>query len=141
MNTPDGPLLIERPFEVKTYDVDFARIVSNIVYVRWLEDLRLAMLAEHFPIEQQIAAGFGPAVIKTEITYRRAITIHDQPTGRMWVDSVRKVRCALAAQFMVDAEVAATAIQECCFIDLESMRPIPVPKRLVDRFESATASE
>jgi acyl-CoA thioester hydrolase len=40
----------QKPFEValdlpiKTYDIDFAGIVSNIVYIRWLEDLRLKIL-------------------------------------------------------------------------------------------------
>ncbi len=27
-------------FPVRTYDIDFAGVVSNIVYIRWLEDLR-----------------------------------------------------------------------------------------------------
>ncbi len=50
----------QQPFEValdlpiKTYDIDFAGIVSNIVYIRWLEDLRLKMLESHFPIENLI---------------------------------------------------------------------------------------
>ena len=40
----------KKPFEIaldlpiKTYDIDFAGIVSNIVYIRWLEDLRLKMI-------------------------------------------------------------------------------------------------
>ncbi len=37
---------IERDLPIRTYDIDFAGIVSNIVYVRWLEDLRLAMMEE-----------------------------------------------------------------------------------------------
>ena len=31
----------EQPLPIRTYDIDFARIVSNIVFIRWLEDLRL----------------------------------------------------------------------------------------------------
>ena len=33
------------PLTVKTYDVDFSGVVSHITYLRWLEDLRLQMLA------------------------------------------------------------------------------------------------
>lgn len=32
--TGSRPLLVEIAFRVKTYDVDFAGIVSNLVYVR-----------------------------------------------------------------------------------------------------------
>ena len=31
----------EQPLPIRTYDIDFAGIVSNIVFIRWLEDLRL----------------------------------------------------------------------------------------------------
>jgi acyl-CoA thioester hydrolase len=34
----------EQPLPIRTYDIDFAGIVSNIVFIRWLEDLRLALL-------------------------------------------------------------------------------------------------
>lgn len=35
--------------KVATYDIDYANHVSNIVYFRWLEDLRLQLLEENFP--------------------------------------------------------------------------------------------
>jgi len=41
LTPPIRPFLIEVPLPVRTYDIDFAGIVSNIVYIRWLEDLRL----------------------------------------------------------------------------------------------------
>ena len=28
----------EQPLPIRTYDIDFAGIVSNIVFIRWLED-------------------------------------------------------------------------------------------------------
>ena len=61
----------QRPFEVqlalpiRTYDIDFAGVVSNIVYIRWLEDLRLKMLEVHLPLEQQITSGYGPLLAST----------------------------------------------------------------------------
>ena len=33
------PLEVSLNLPIKTYDIDFAGIVSNIVYIRWLEDL------------------------------------------------------------------------------------------------------
>ena len=37
-------LEVQRPLRVKPYDIDVVGVVSNIVYVRWMEDLRMAML-------------------------------------------------------------------------------------------------
>ena len=31
---------VRHSFRVMTYDIDFAGVVSNITYTRWLEDLR-----------------------------------------------------------------------------------------------------
>jgi acyl-CoA thioester hydrolase len=31
---------VQHEFRVNTYGIDFAGIVSNISYIRWLEDLR-----------------------------------------------------------------------------------------------------
>jgi acyl-CoA thioester hydrolase len=45
------PFEVEINLPVRTYDIDFAGVVSNTVYVRWLEDLRLEMLAHHFPLD------------------------------------------------------------------------------------------
>jgi acyl-CoA thioester hydrolase len=48
------PFEVEIPLPVRTYDIDFAGIVNNIVYIRWLEDLRLEMLARYFPLADQL---------------------------------------------------------------------------------------
>ena len=40
----------EQPLPIRTYDIDFAGIVSNIVFIRWLEDLRLALLDQTYPL-------------------------------------------------------------------------------------------
>jgi len=118
-------------FDVKTYDIDFAGIVGNIVYIRWLEDIRLAILAAHLPISEQINRGIGPAIVKTEIHYKRPLTIHDPVEGRMWVESTGKVRYSLAAEFMTGTTTAATARQEGCFFDLKEKCPIALPRELI----------
>ena len=45
---------------VKPYDMDVVGVVSNIVYVRWMEDLRLAMLDAYLPLDEQMADGIVP---------------------------------------------------------------------------------
>ena len=65
----------EQPLPIRTYDIDFAGIVSNIVFIRWLEDLagrmRVAGLSRVrwrlaavkfpvFPVEPGILSIFPP---------------------------------------------------------------------------------
>src|SRR3712207_8214650 len=83
---------IRLAFPVKTYDVDFAGIVSNIVYVRWLEDLRLELLARTCPLTSLVAEGIGPVLLETRLIYREALTIHDRPEGRMFVEDRKSTR-------------------------------------------------
>jgi acyl-CoA thioester hydrolase len=116
---------------VTTYDVDFAGIVSNIVYVRWLEDLRLELLERVYPLERMVADGIGPVLLETGIAYRDALTIHDKPEGRMRVEALRRVRWTVTAEFVTSGgRVHATARQSGLFIRLDTRRPVPIPETL-----------
>jgi acyl-CoA thioester hydrolase len=137
---PSRPLLVELPFMVKTYDIDFAQIVSNIVYVRWLEDLRLAFLSAHYPLADLMADGISPVLAKTEIEYHRAIRLLDKPTGRMWAGPLERVRWQVQAEFVVEGEVRATAVQTGYFVSLETFRPVRLPERLRERWRVAVNS-
>ena len=130
------PLEVRLTLPVRTYDIDFAGIVNNIVFVRWLEDLRLAMLDVHLPINEQIAAGFAPAILKTEIHYRRALTLQDEVNGRIWVERMRRVRYTLRAEITSGDTLVATARQQGCFVAIKTKRPIAIPKQLVESFKS-----
>ena len=54
------PLEIELAIPVRSYDIDFAGIVSNIVYIKLLEDLRLKLLNENFSLDRQFELGYLP---------------------------------------------------------------------------------
>lgn len=69
------PLEVEIPIKVKTYDIDFAGVVSNIVYIRWLEDLRLKLFDAHLPLHRQIEQGYIPVVAKTQIEYKKPVKL------------------------------------------------------------------
>jgi hypothetical protein len=57
---------VELQFKVQTYDIDFAGIVSNQVYIRWLEDLRLEFLDTYAPLDRLLADGLVPVLVSTE---------------------------------------------------------------------------
>lgn len=121
---------VTRRFTVQTYDIDFAGIVSNIVYIRWLEDLRLAMLDAHLPLKELIAEGITPVLLRTDVHYLRAIRLFEEPVGRMWLGEVGKVRWTLQAEFVVDGDMAAHANQVCAAVNLATLRPVRTPARL-----------
>lgn len=135
------PLLVELQFQVKTYDIDYAGIVNNAVYIRWLEDLRLEILSKHLPLEEMLAQNQSPILGKTEVTYVRPLRLFDKPVGRMWASSFQRARWFIEAEFVLDDLQIATATQSGYFMDLERYKPIRIPQRLRDTWESEASSD
>jgi acyl-CoA thioester hydrolase len=128
------PLEVELTLPVRTYDIDFAGHVSNIVYIRWLEDLRLQFLSEHLPLQEQWAEGVIPVLASTHIEYRRPIFLFDQPVGHLWMSRAERVRWTLEAEIVVDGRAAATAVQTGAFVSRETQRPVALPEALRAKF-------
>lgn len=118
----------ELPMRIQTYDIDFAGIVSNIVFVRWLEDLRLGLMDQAYPLVRALADDVAPIVTATRIVYRRPVTIADKLLGRMRVAGLGRVRWRLAAEFTVTGIVHAAAEQEGLFMRLSTRKPIAIPE-------------
>lgn len=134
------PLLIERPIVVRTYDIDFANIVHNIVYFRWLEDLRSEVLADVLPIGEILATGVSPILVESAIEYKWPVRIGDALVGRMWVAELSRTRWTLAAEMAVGDRVCAAARQSGYFANLKSLRPVRVPDRLREAWEASNAN-
>ena len=65
----------ELKINVKSYDIDYGGVVSNIVYIRWLEDLRLELLKTLLPLSKQLYDGIAPVILDTKISYKSPIRI------------------------------------------------------------------
>ena len=126
MNKQQLEVTLDLP--IKTYDIDFAGIVSNLVYLRWLEDLRLAMLTTYSPLEQLMKQGYCPIIDSSQIEYKKALRMFDRPVGKMWMAKLGKLRCTLQAEIHLDNQMVTTATQTGFFINLETMRPMPIPR-------------
>lgn len=120
--------------EVKTYDIDFAGVVSNIVYVRWLEDLRMAMLATHYPLQNQIERDFAPAIIQTKVDYKKPLKLFDKVSGKIWVTDIQKIRWVLQFEIYTQNEISALAEQTGIFFSLSRNRPFPIPDDLSKKY-------
>lgn len=126
------PLLVTLDLTVRTYDIDFANIVHNRVYIRWLEDLRQQILEPYLPIAEMFAEGYSPILTRTEIDYRHPVRFGDRVFGRMWVADLSRTRWTVEAEIVVEETVAASARQSGYFADLTSLRPVRIPRELRD---------
>jgi acyl-CoA thioester hydrolase len=137
--TQQQPFEVEIDLPVKTYDIDFAGVVSNIVYVRWFEDLRLEMLNRYFPLDEQIKSGIAPVILQTRIDYKQSIKIFDNPCGRMWMKTVEPLRWTVSAVISVNGKVAALGEQGGLFVNLQNNKPVRMPERLKQRYQELLA--
>ncbi len=116
--------------KVMTYDIDFAGVVSNITYVRWLEDLRNVLAEQRLTLGDAFARGIAPTLMRTEIDYLAPARFPDTIDGRMWPEHMGRARWILAAEFTSRAtgQVTARARQTGVFISLATLQPIRLPK-------------
>ena len=126
------PLEVISNLPIQTYDIDFAGIVSNIVYIRWLEDLRLKMLEVYHPLEQLMNKGYCPIVESTQIQYKKALKMFDRPVGKIWMSQLGRLRCTLSAEIYLNEQIVTSATQTGYFINLETMRPVAIPSDIQD---------
>jgi acyl-CoA thioester hydrolase len=126
----------DRAFEVylgltaQTYDVDFSGVVGHLALMRWVEELRLAMLTRHPRLRGPVDVGAVPVLVHTIVHYRRPVGVGDAVTARMWVSRAGHTRWALRAEFTAAGRVAATATQTGFFVDRATRRPMPLPADL-----------
>lgn len=121
---------IELLFKVRSYDIDFAGILSNIVYIRWLEDLRLELFERYLPLTDLLSRKQSPVLVSTQIDYRRTVTLRDRVTGYLWIERLGHKSMVFRAEFKVDDKLVAEARQINAFIDMTTMKAIPIPDEI-----------
>jgi acyl-CoA thioester hydrolase len=136
MTTSTKPLCVELDIPVRTYDIDFGGIVSNIVYIRWLEDLRTKMLETYLPLDELMKQDVVPVVVKTTIQYHRPVRLFDKLHAIMWMGDMGTARGTLVAEFVVGDTVVTRAEQIGAFVRLSTGRPVAVPAAFVARYEA-----
>lgn len=126
---------ITRNISISTYDIDFADHVSNIVYFRWLEDMRLQVFEEFFPLRDFIENGLLPILTKSSIEYKKAINLFDKPVGHMWIAELRPASVVFQGEILVDGTITTTASHVGVFISSETLKPVRIPKVIQEKFQ------
>jgi acyl-CoA thioester hydrolase len=119
------------------YDIDFNGHVNNIVYIRWLEDMRMVGFETIVPIKSCIEQGQLPVLIRTDIRYRRAVKMFDEPEGLLWVSRYTRTTFTIEAEILVAGECYADATQTGVFLNAKTGKPVRLPKAMIDRFQAA----
>ena len=135
--TQERTLNIDMPIKVKTYDIDFMGIVSNISYIRWMEDLRLKFLEVHYSLQKLMADMIVPILNHTHIDYKKPIRIHDEVIGSIWMEKYDSAGWVANMEFTVNGKVAATGAQGGVFINIATMKRSDPPEGMKKKYEEA----
>jgi acyl-CoA thioester hydrolase len=112
------PKCIGIKIEVKTYDIDTAGHVNNIVYMRWLEDMRNELFSKIYPLKKLLEINYYPVIISTELKYKRQLKLFDEPVGRIFMESNSHGIIILNAEICINDNIAFTANQKCVLMNL-----------------------
>ncbi|MBK7747249.1 MAG: acyl-CoA thioesterase [Candidatus Obscuribacter sp.] len=127
---------VTKQVRVSTYDIDYAGHVSNISYFRWLEDMRLLILDQYFPLETLMQRGYMPIIVESQIKYIKAITLFDNPQGDMWISGITSATMTFTAEFQVRGEVVTRASHLGLFLNPKTMKPTRLPPEIVSAFKN-----
>lgn len=99
------------------YDIDAMGVVSNIVYIRWFEDLRTVFINQHMNYSTMINQGISPILMKTEAEYKVPVTIHDKPVGRIYLVKASKMKWVFKFEIVSPSGVHCIGTQTGGFTD------------------------
>ncbi|MHA4768718.1 acyl-CoA thioesterase [Staphylococcus capitis] len=128
----EGKLVAEKEIEVNNYDIDAMGIVSNIVYVRWFEDLRTVFINQYMNYSEMIKNHISPILMKTEIEYKVPITIHDRPVGRCWLVQASKLKWVFKFEISSGDKVHCVGSQMGGIYDLDREKITKMPQVFQD---------
>ena len=120
------------------YDIDWMGIISNLSYVRWIEDIRSRLLdISPYPMNRLVEEKIFPAVFQTQINYIAPYIgiqgglievqiIAGKKTGRS--------RWELDYNFyQKDTDLhLAHGFQSGCFVTLPEIKPARIPADIVE---------
>lgn len=118
INKKTEKVFIEIPFTIKTYDIDIAGHVNNIVYIKWFEELRTKLFQKYFDLQKLLSNNLYPVVISTNISYKKSLRLFDQPIGIMNLACYEHGIITLNAKIKLKEKTAAFGEQKCLLMNL-----------------------
>ena len=127
--TGEARAMLLVPFVTASYEIDYAGIMSNQAYLRWLEDMRTAFMARWLSLEGAYERGQVPVLTRTEIDYRAPLRLGERALGRMWAGRLGRASAEIQSEVRRagDFRLCAQAAQTVAFVDARTGRPTRFP--------------
>jgi acyl-CoA thioester hydrolase len=120
---------------VQPSDIDNLGHASNIVYLRWVQDVALAHTTSLGLAERDyLALGKGWVVRKHEIEYLRPALSGDRLTLETRVVSMSVASSVRKTRILRGGDELCRATTDWVFVELNRQRPCRIPKEVQDRF-------
>lgn len=111
-------------------DIDQLGHVSNIAYIRWVQDVAVAH-SEAVGLGYAAYVNMGAVFVvrRHEVDYLRPALRGDRLVVRTWIDSAQAAKCKRATEIerVADGVVMARAMTTWGFIDVARQRPTRIP--------------
>jgi YbgC/YbaW family acyl-CoA thioester hydrolase len=121
---------IEIEVQVMFFDTDVGGVVSNIAYLRFIEIARTALSEElGLPLSQMEESKQYPAVVRTEIDYRRAAKLGDRLVVEGWLDQLERARfwCGFRITRSRDNQLIAECHQTVALVEMPEAKVVRLP--------------
>ena len=132
---------IRTELQVMFFDTDCGGVVSNIVYLRFIEVAR-TLLAEELglALEEMAKTQRYPVVVRTEIDYRRAAKLADRLVVEGWLDRVDRARfwCAFRITRPKDEALIVECRQSLALIEMPAGKLLRLPEHW-EKYRAATS--
>jgi len=79
----------------------------------------------------------SPVLTRTEVQYRRPLTIFDEPVERISISELGKVRWKVSFEIVNAKTIHCSGQQAGYFYDLVARKTAPLPKELKARYQAA----
>jgi YbgC/YbaW family acyl-CoA thioester hydrolase len=113
------------------FDTDSGGVVSNIAYLRFIEIARTALTEElGLRLSEMDQTKQYPAVVRTEIDYRRPAKIGDYLSIEAWLDKVERARfwCAYRITRPANESLIAECRQMIALVQMPEGKVARLPK-------------
>jgi acyl-CoA thioester hydrolase len=123
------------PLSPSRDDIDELGHVSNLVYLRWVQEVAMAhSRARGWDIARYHAFGAAFMVRRHEIDYIAQVTLGQTLRAETWVDSWRAASCVRKTELVRDGVVVARAATQWAMINLSTGRPQRISEELLAAF-------
>jgi acyl-CoA thioester hydrolase len=140
---PSPPGKFDMNICVAWQDLDSEQHVNNAVYLSYIEECGMQVIAAHgWPITRMISEDFAILIRKHQIQYRRPAYLNDELTISTWVSNVRLSTATRHSKIQrkSDGEELATVHSLGIWVNLDSGKPMRIPKKLLSDFSANIVS-